>query len=49
MSWAGECLDNAVAESFFATLKAELVATRMWPTRAAARQAAHGWTFRPRL
>ncbi len=43
MSRAGECLDNAVAESFFATLKAELVDTRAWPTRAAARLAIFAW------
>ena len=43
MSRAGECLDNAVAESFFATLKAELVDTRAWPTRAAARTAIFEW------
>ena len=43
MSWAGECLDNAVAESFFATLKAELVVTHRWPTRTAARTAIFEW------
>jgi len=43
MSRSGECLDNAMAESFFATLKAELVDTRRWPTRAAARQAIFEW------
>jgi len=43
MSRAGGCLDNAVAESFFATLKAELVDTRTWPTRAAARTAIFEW------
>jgi len=43
MSRAGECLDNAVAESFFATLKAELVDTRTWATRAAARTAIFEW------
>ena len=43
MSRAGECLDNAVAESFFATLKAELVDTRTWPTRADARLAIFEW------
>ena len=43
MSRAGECLDNAVAESFFATLKAELVDARTWPTRAAARTAIFEW------
>lgn len=30
----GDCFDNAVAESFFATIKRELVETRAWPTRA---------------
>ena len=29
----GECWDNAVAESFFATIKRELIWTRAWPTR----------------
>jgi len=43
MSRAGECLDNAMAESFFATLKAELIDTRTWPTRAAARTAIFEW------
>jgi putative transposase len=43
MSRAGECLDNAMAESFFATLKAELLAERPWPTRAAARTAIFEW------
>ena len=31
---AGECWDNAVAESFFASIKRELIDTRAWPTRA---------------
>lgn len=39
MSRAGDCWDNAVAESFFATLKTELVADADWPTRAAAHRA----------
>ncbi len=43
MSRAGECLDNAMAESFFATLKAELIDTRTWPTRATARTAIFAW------
>jgi len=43
MSRAGECLDNAMAERFFATLKAELVDARTWPTRAAARLAIFEW------
>lgn len=33
MSRKGNCWDNAVAESFFATLKAELVYRHTWPTR----------------
>ena len=32
----GQCWDNAVAESFFASVKGELTDTRAWPTRAAA-------------
>ena len=43
MLQAGECLDDAVAERFFATLKAELIDTRTWPTRAAARLAIFAW------
>lgn len=34
-----QCWDNAVAESFFATLKTELVYRHSWPTRSAARLA----------
>jgi transposase InsO family protein len=33
MSRKGNCWDNAVAESFFATLKTELIYGRTWPTR----------------
>ncbi len=33
MSRKGDCWDNAVAESFFGTLKQELVHRRSWPTR----------------
>ncbi len=33
MSRRGNCWDNAVAESFFATLKTELVHRRRWATR----------------
>jgi putative transposase len=36
MSGAGRCWDNAVAESFFATLKVELDPEAAWPTRTAA-------------
>jgi transposase InsO family protein len=38
MSRRGNCWDNAVAESFFATLKSELVHRVTWPTRAAAQR-----------
>ncbi len=38
MSRCGDCWDNAVAESFFATLKTELVADARWATREAARR-----------
>ena len=31
--------DNAVAESFFATIKTELIHRQAWPTRDTARQA----------
>lgn len=33
MGSKGDCYDNSVAESFFATLKKELVHRRSWPTR----------------
>jgi putative transposase len=33
MGSRGDCYDNAVAESFFATPKKELVHRRSWPTR----------------
>jgi putative transposase len=39
MSRRANCWDNAVAESFFATLTGELVDRQPWPTRAAARLA----------
>jgi len=39
MSRKGNCWDNAVAESFFATLELELIARHRWRTRAEARQA----------
>jgi transposase InsO family protein len=38
MSRKGECLDNAVAESFFGSLKNELVHHEDYRTRAEARQ-----------
>jgi transposase InsO family protein len=39
MSRPGQCWDNAVAESFFAALKNELIYRNVWATRAEARQA----------
>jgi putative transposase len=39
MSRRANCYDNAVAESFFATLKWELIDCYRWPTRAAAKTA----------
>jgi transposase InsO family protein len=35
----GQCWDNALSESFFASLKGELIDLRAWPTKAAARRA----------
>jgi putative transposase len=35
----GQCWDNALAESFFASLKGECLDRHPWPTRAAARRA----------
>lgn len=38
MSRKGDCWDNAVAESFFATLKAEMVADAEWESRSQAKR-----------
>jgi transposase InsO family protein len=35
----GQCWDNALAESFFASLKGELIDLQAWPTRVIARRA----------
>ncbi len=35
----GQCWDDTLAESFFATIKRELLDTTTWPSRAAARTA----------
>ncbi len=43
MSRSGDCRDNAMAERCFSTRKAELLSTRPWPTRAAARTAVFAW------
>jgi transposase InsO family protein len=52
MSRRGDCWDNAVVESFFATLKTELVHDARWSTRAAATAALaaylEGWYNRRR-
>ncbi len=49
----GDCWDNAVAESFFATIKRELIDTHAWPTRAGLRRAVfdyiEGWYNTRRL
>lgn len=42
MGRVGSCFDNAVAESFFASLKTE-IGTRIWRTRAEARAAVFEW------
>jgi putative transposase len=39
MGSVGDSYDNAVTESFFATLKVELLYRHPWPTRAATRRA----------
>lgn len=39
LSRPANCWDNAVAESFFSTLKLDLLYRHSWPTRAAARSA----------
>ncbi len=53
MGAKGSALDNAVCESFFGSLKKELVRRRSWPTRAEARSAIfewiEGWYNRRRL
>jgi hypothetical protein len=51
MGSVGDCYDNAVCETFHATLKKEKVYRQSWPTRAAARTAIfqyiEGW-YNPR-
>ena len=53
MGRRGCALDNAVAESFFASLKKELIRRRSWPTRRDAQGAIcawiEGWYNRRRL
>lgn len=49
----GTCWDNAVTESFFASLKKELIYPHVWPTRQSVRSAVfvfiEGWYNRVRL
>jgi hypothetical protein len=51
MGSTGDCYDNAVCETFHATLKKEKIYRQSWPTRAAARTAIfeyiEGW-YNPR-
>lgn len=46
MGSPGSGLDNALAESFFASLETELIDRSSWPTRAAARAAVFDWIER---
>jgi transposase InsO family protein len=46
MSRRGNCWDNAPVESFFRTLKVELVPETLWPTRAIAAAAVHDYIER---
>jgi hypothetical protein len=53
MGSRGDCFDNAVQESFHASLKKDLIHRRSWPTKTEARTAAFGsieafYTRRPR-
>jgi putative transposase len=43
MGKTGICWDNAMAESFFATLKTEFYYRRVWPTKTRARLAVGAW------
>jgi putative transposase len=43
MSRKGDCWDNAIAESFFASLKGDLVDRRSWATRAQVEAAVGEW------
>lgn len=51
MGTVGDAYDNAMAESFFATLECELIDRRSWPTKTEARLALftyiEGW-YNPR-
>ena len=43
MGYTGICWDNALAESFFATLKTEFYYRRVWPTKARAVREVGAW------
>ena len=43
MGSVGDCFDNALAESFFATLQTELIGRSDWATPAAAKAAVFEW------
>ena len=43
MGTVGDALDNAVAESFFASLQCELLDRHTWPTRAKLARAMFAW------
>ena len=43
MSRKGDCWDNAVAESFFASFKKELIYRRSWGTKASVQEAVKEW------
>lgn len=43
MGTVGDAYDNAMAESFFATLECELINRRSWPTKTEARHAIFTW------
>jgi putative transposase len=43
MGRTGVCWDNAMAESFFATLKTEFYYRRIWPTQARAKTEVGAW------
>jgi putative transposase len=43
MGSVGDAYDNAMAESFFATLECELIDRRSWPTKAQARLDIFSW------
>ena len=47
MGTVGDAYDNAMAESFFATLECELIDRRLWKTHTEARLAIFTWELKP--